>query len=74
MCQTDTALAARMDISRAYLSAWRSGKELMPASRVVQAAGLARMDPGPWLLLVHEEQACGATQRAWQTLRIACAG
>lgn len=68
--ETDTALAARMHVSRAYLSSWRTGKDPMPDARIVEAANLAHDDAGAWLLAVREEQACGPTQRVWHDLRM----
>jgi transcriptional regulator with XRE-family HTH domain len=65
-CATDAALAGRIHVSRAYLSSWRNGKDVMPDDRVVQLALLAGVDPADWLVLITTEQTTGATHRAWE--------
>lgn len=65
---SDMTLAARLGVSRALLSGWRKGLNRMQDDDIAQAAKLAKMDAGVWLVKVHAEQARGEAARSWQAI------
>lgn len=63
--KTDTALAARLGVSRQLLSNWRKANDPIADDRIVQLARVAKEDPGTWLVAIHAELAQGETARTW---------
>lgn len=65
---SDMALAARLDKSRALVSAWRKGEKLVQDDDVARLAELAKVDPGSWLVAIRAEQSTGVAHRYWVNL------
>jgi DNA-binding transcriptional regulator YdaS (Cro superfamily) len=65
---SDAALAQRLGVSRAQLSAWRVGREAVPEDRIAEIARVAHADAGEWRLLIEAEQARGEARKAYGLL------
>jgi hypothetical protein len=68
---SDNALAQRLGLTRAVVSAWRQGRNPIPDERIAQLCALAKIDGPEWLARVHAERAQSPAERAlWSKMLV----
>lgn len=61
---SDNALAQRLGLTRAVVSAWRQGRNPIPDERIAQLCALAKLDGPEWMARIHAERAQSPAERA----------
>lgn len=68
---SDNALAQRLGLTRAVVSAWRQGRNPIPDERIAQLCALAKLDGPEWMARIHAERAQSPAERAlWSKMLV----